>query len=140
MVIMPDWKKDLHPFLPFPTQLSVRLQKGTSPFLSIRRNTIWIGKHQVWLGPDGTNTPLLRWYRNSSTDFGISPAANLAHWSSDLMPGNMINSLKCFHFFSLDPSLVIMHSNSALVAQQYPVTVPVSSHCSCSAHALSKEA
>lgn len=74
--------------------------EGPCPFLSFKRNTIWIGKARVWLDCDGTNASALRWCRKNFTDFGVE-CWSLELWS--LMPGGIIKCLKCAYiliFFS----------------------------------------
>lgn len=94
MVIMPEWKKDLQPSPPFLPQLSPQLQKGPSPFLSVKRNAIWMGETQVWLGNVRVQTPL-HWGDVERAPLTLElVAVNLAHWSYDLMPGSVINCLK----------------------------------------------
>lgn len=142
---MPAWKKDLQPSPPFPPQLSPQLQKGPSPFLSIKRNTIPIGEAQVWLEPGGTNTPPLRWYRKSSADFGVSccesgPLELWPHaWEYDKL---FIMCLYCNFFPEFISSYNIWRQclHGSVVLSLITNGMAISSRWAWPAHALPEEA
>jgi len=81
---MPEQKKGLQPSPPFSAQLSPQLQKGPSPLLSIKRNTVWTGEARACLGNLMVQTPL-HWGDTERAPLTLElGAVNLAHWSYDV--------------------------------------------------------